>query len=303
MIHEIPRPSVELRGLTKRFGKTTAVDHLNLTIPRGKIFGLIGPNGAGKSTTLKMLMGLLSISEGSASLLDMNVADHRNELRQRVGYVPETHHIYRWMKVRQVIWFTRSFYRKWNDQRAVQLMEFFGLEPDKKVKHLSRGMLVKLALLIAVCHEPELLILDEPMSGIDPLVREEFLDGVLRSICDHECTVVLSSHTLDDIQRIADSVGLLYEGRLLVDQPVDELLEKTRRIRAVLNDGRKPEWLPESAIWQRIQNREWFLTVQDYSPELLTMLQQKNPVGEIEVYDLSLEEVFKDYVKGRKGAA
>jgi len=298
-----PEPAVWLRGLTKKYGPATVVDGLDLEIPRGSTFGLIGPNGAGKSTTLKMMMGMLSIDAGSATVLGVDVSADPTAVKRRVGYVPEIHSIYRWMRVGEVIGFVRSFYPKWNAGLCADLLDLFELDPKKKVKQLSKGMLAKLALLVAVSPEPELLVLDEPMSGLDPIVREEFLDGVLRSMCDSERTVLFSSHTIDDIQRLADTVGLLYQGRLLVHSPVDDLLTRTKRIRAVLHDGVLPRWLPETTIWQRVQRREWLLTVGDFSEDLLPRLRGENSVHDVEVQDLSLEDVFKDYVKGRKGAA
>jgi ABC-2 type transport system ATP-binding protein len=304
MIDAIRRePAVRLRGLTKKYGKATVVDGLDLEIPRGSTFGLIGPNGAGKSTTLKMMMGMLSINAGSATVLGVDVSADPTSVKRRVGYVPEIHSIYRWMRVGEVIGFVRSFYPKWNAGLCADLLDLFELDSRKKVKQLSKGMLAKLALLVAVSPEPELLVLDEPMSGLDPIVREEFLDGVLRSMCDSERTVLFSSHTIDDIQRLADTVGLLYQGRLLVHSPVDDLLTRTKRIRAVLNDGVLPRWLPETTIWQRVQRREWLLTVGDFSEDILPRLRGENSVHDVEVQDLSLEDVFKDYVKGRKGAA
>ena len=295
--------AIQLQGLTKRYGSTVVVDRLDLEIPRGTTFGLIGPNGAGKSTTLKMMMGMLSIDAGSATLLGVDVSADPSAVKSRVGYVPEIHSIYRWMRVEEVVGFTRSFYENWNDDLCAELLDLFELSPKKKVKQLSKGMLAKLALVVAVSHEPELLVLDEPMSGLDPVVREEFLDGVLRSICEKERTVLFSSHTIDDIQRLADNVGLLYEGRLLFHRSVDDLLMQTKRIRAVLQDGSLPKWTPATTVWQRVQRREWLLTVADFSPEIPPRLEAENSVRNVEILDLSLEDVFKDYVKGRKGAA
>ena len=128
--------------------------------------------------------------------------------------------IYRWMRVEDVIWFVHSFYANWNESLCRSLLELFRLDSRQKIKHLSKGMLAKVSLLVAISHEPELLILDEPMSGLDLVAREEFLDGVLRTICDHQRTVVFSSHSLSDVQRMADSVAMLYEGKLLLHCPV-----------------------------------------------------------------------------------
>ena len=295
-----PDPALELTGLTKRFGSTLAVDSLTFRIPRGSTFGLLGPNGAGKSTTIKMLMGMLAPSAGSARVLGLDVAHDALQIKQRVGYVPESHFIYRWMRVEEVIGFCRSFYPSWNDQTCHDLLELFGLDLAKKVKHLSKGMLVKLALLLAVSHDPELLILDEPMAGLDPLAREEFLDGVLRTICERGQTVVFSSHTLDDVQRLANTVGILYEGRLIVHGRIDELLTSTKRIQATLRNGERPKSLPSGTILDRVQGREWLVTVRDFAPEKAEQIRTLDGVEHVEVLDLGLEELFKDIVKGQR---
>jgi ABC-2 type transport system ATP-binding protein len=295
-------PAIVLTGLTKRFGSTMAVRGLSLTIPRGTIFGLLGPNGAGKSTTIKMLIGTLAPSFGEARVLGIDVRKNPTEVKQRVGYVPESHHVYRWMRVREAIGFCRSCYQTWNDEICREMLGQFDLDPNKKVKQLSKGMLVKLSLLLAISHEPELLLLDEPLSGLDPLAREEFLDGVLRAVCDRGQTVLISSHMLDDVRRLADTVGILYEGQLLAQGNLDRLLATTKRICATLRDGSRPEGVPDGIIWQRIQGREWQATVRDFSPEKLRVVQSLAAVEHVEVLDVDLEELFKDFVKGRRVA-
>lgn len=296
-------PAIEMAGLTRRFGKHTAVDGLTLQIPTGCVFGFIGPNGAGKSTTIKMLMGLLRSSAGEARLLGKPVTARAEGIKERVGYVPELHYIYPWMRVREVLGFCRALYHTWNDQLSAELLTLFELDENKKVKSLSKGMVAKLALLLAVAHEPELLILDEPTSGLDPLIREEFLDGVLRTLCQRHRTVLFSSHTLSDVQRLADVVGIIYQGRLLAHCPTDELLTGTKRVRAVLPDGCAPAEPPAGTIWQRVQQREWLLTVHGFSPATLEFLRSKYPVQTLEVMDLGLEDVFKDFVKGQRVSA
>ncbi|NLE37577.1 MAG: ABC transporter ATP-binding protein [Pirellulaceae bacterium] len=295
--------AIELTDLSRRFGQTWAVNGLSLKIPRGSTFGLIGPNGAGKSTTIRMLMGMLRPTMGRATVLGLDALAEPVALRQRVGYVPETHNVYRWMRVYQVIGFCQNAYSSWNEETCSEMLQLFGLDPRKKVKHLSKGMLVKLSLLIAVSHEPELLVLDEPMAGLDPIAREEFLDGVLRTICERGQTVLFSTHSLDDVQRLADTVGILYEGRLLVHQGVEALLTETKRIRAVLRDSAMPEQPPKGTVWQRVEGREWLLTVEDFSPEKVQRLREQNAVDHVEVIDVGLEDIFKDFVKGRRAAS
>ena len=214
--------------------------------------------------------------------------------------MPETHHIYRWMRVGHVIGFCRAQYTTWNDQTCHEMVDLFRLDLDKKVKHLSKGILVKLALLLAVSHDPQVLILDEPISGLDPLGREEFLDGVLRTICQRGQTVLISSHTLDDVQRLADTVGILYEGRLLMHGRLDEVLSTTKRIRATLVDGRRPASLPAGTIHDRVQGREWLLTVSDFRGEKLEHVRGLEGVAHVEVVDIGLEDLFKDIVKAQR---
>jgi ABC-2 type transport system ATP-binding protein len=249
-----------------------------------------------------MLMGMLSISAGDARVLGIDVRADPVQIKQRVGYVPEIHNIYRWMRIREVVGFCRSCFPTWNDDTCREMIDLFGLDPEKKVKHLSKGMLTKLSLLVAVSHEPELLLLDEPLSGLDPIAREEFLDGVLRTICDRGQTVLISSHMLDDVRRLSDTVAILNEGQLVVQGSVDELLSSTKRICATLRDGRRPSQLPEGVVWQRVEGREWTITVRDFSPEKVRQVESLDGVESARVVDLGLEDLFKDFIRGQRVA-
>ena len=184
-----------------------------------------------------MMMGLVRPTCGKVSVLGHDVFEDPLSVRQAVGYVPDAHLMDRWMRVSEVVDFCRAAYLRWNDDRCRELIELFELDPRKRVTHLSKGMQVKLSLVLAVSHEPELLIMDEPMAGLDPIAREEFLDGVIRTVCDRGQTILFSSHSMDDVQRIADTVGFLFRGRLLVHENIEDLLSRTKRIRATLVNG------------------------------------------------------------------
>ncbi len=293
---------IKVEGLTKAHSHTVVVENVTFEIAGGTVFGLVGPNGAGKTTLIRMLMGLQSMTSGRARVLGLDVATHANDVQRKVGYVPEAPMIYRWMTVDQVIRFCRTFRENWQSDVCGSLLNRFELDPRKKVKQLSKGMQTKLSLLLALAYEPEILILDEPTSGLDPIVREEFLEPVLGAVCERGCTVLFSSHAIEDVERLADRVGVILQGRLIVDASVQKLLSTTRRLRASLVDGCLPRAAPPGTIWQSVDRREWMLTVTDFTDETLAHLKRSNCVEHVEVTDVNLNTLFKDFVKGQKEA-
>lgn len=292
--------AIQAWALKKEFGDVAAVRGLDLKVRRGSTFGLLGPNGAGKSTTIRMLMGLIAPTEGEATVLGNNVRTETLAIRAQVGYVPEHHYIYRWMTVREVINFTSSFYPTWNDTVCHHLIQHYDLNTNKKVKELSHGMVTKLALLLALSHEPELLILDEPTTGLDPLVREEFLDRVVHLLAEKRRTVLFSSHIMSDIDKVADTIGIINEGKLLISCPRAELLQKTKRLNIGLKENHGTVVSPEGTVWERVDGRQWSLTVHGFSHDTIEELRQKNDVEHSEVVDVGLEDIFKDFIKGQR---
>jgi ABC-2 type transport system ATP-binding protein len=168
-------PAICLEHVTRRFGRKAAVDDLSLSVPKGSVFGFIGLNGAGKTTAIRMMVGLLAPHGGTIRLAGCLVPAERDAMKPQVGYVPDRLNVYGWMRVGEAISFCKAFYPRWDDDRVAELLKVFDLDLRKRVKHLSKGMGAKLSLLLALAHDPKVLILDEPMSGLDPLVREEFL--------------------------------------------------------------------------------------------------------------------------------
>ena len=245
-------------------------------------------------------MGLLRPTSGNMRVLGMDVMRSPSEVKQRVGYVPEAHYIYRWMSVDAVLGFSRACYHTWNSDLCSELLDMFELPRRKLVRQFSKGMLAKLSLVVALAHEPDLLVLDEPLSGLDPIARDEFLDGVLRGICGGERTVLFSSHQLDEVNRLADVVAIMNAGRILVHCPLEELLRTTKRVRAVLENGRLPQVTSDAIVWQQVNCRDWQITVHPYTDEIVARLQADNPVSSIEVIDLGLDDIFKDFIRGQR---
>jgi ABC-2 type transport system ATP-binding protein len=232
---------IEFSAVTKEFKNHKATDALSLQFKSGSTVGLLGPNGAGKTSCLKMMIGLLRPTTGSVVIFGSDVFSEGPKVRQQIGYVPEDPWLYPWMTVRQIIQFASSMYDRWSAPLANDLLVYLDLPPDRVVKKLSKGMRMKAALLVALAHRPRVLILDEPMSGLDPLARDELIETLIkRRGEDTEC-IVLSSHQIDDVTRLADEVVILNAGKLLVHAPVDDLLGTTKRVEAVLLDGRLPE--------------------------------------------------------------
>jgi ABC-2 type transport system ATP-binding protein len=304
MTAQSDQSGIDLQHVTRRFGKTVAVNDLSLSIPLGTTCGFIGLNGAGKTTTIRMLVGLLRPSAGTITVAGHTLPADRQKVKRKIGYVPDRPTVYSWMKVRQAMEFCELLYGpQWNQPRCNELMKILRLDPTRQVKHLSKGSAAKLSLLLAIGHDPDVLILDEPTSGFDPLARDEFLEGVLslgmaESQSGRRRTVLFSSHALTDVQRLADSVALIHEGRLLLHQPTENLLETTKRIRAVLGDpGKLATVPPPGTVHQQVRGREWTVTVKDFSPDQVEFIRSKNDVQQVDVVDLTLDDVFRDYVR------
>lgn len=294
--------AIETTGLTKQYGERAAVADLNLAVPAGSAVGLLGPNGAGKSTTIKMLLGLVRPTRGMSSVFGIDSAKDGVAVRQRVGYVPERHHIYGWMTVGEVLRFVRPFYPSWNDNVAADLVRQYALEPSKPVNRLSHGMGTKLSLILALAHEPDLLILDEPTTGLDPLAREEFVDSVSGLLARFGKTVLFSSHNLGDVEKTADTIAIMYNGALLAVRSRTELLSTTKRIRATLQPADHPPDPPPGTILDRMEGNVWTLTVVDSSDDVLAKFQRQPGIQSIAVDDMTLEDIFKDYVRSRIAA-
>jgi len=223
-------PVVETHGLTRRYGSREAVNDLSLQVPAGSVYAVLGPNGAGKTTTIKMLMGIVEPTSGSASVMGHPSTRLGPDEFRRIGYVSENQDLPSWMTVRQLIDYYRPFYPTWDDALCTRLLARFELPPGQKIGTLSRGMRMKVALLTSLAYRPELLVLDEPFSGLDPLVRDEFVSGVLELTEQERWTVFLSSHDVDEVERLADWIGVLDAGRLYLSEPLAHLQERFRRL-------------------------------------------------------------------------
>ena len=225
---------INVSELTRRFGATTALAAVSLSLPRGAVYGLVGANGAGKTTLIKHILGLLKAQSGSVRVFGLDpVADPVGVL-SRIGYLSEENDLPGWMRVDELIHYTRAFYPAWDDAYAEDLRRTFALDPAAKIKDLSKGQKARAGLLIALAYRPELLLLDEPSSGLDPIVRRDILGAVIRTIADEGRTVLFSSHLLDEVEQVADHVTMISHGRIVLSAPLAAIKESHRV------DGRVP---------------------------------------------------------------
>ena len=285
--------AIQTAGLTKRYGRKAALQELSLAVPKGSVFALIGRNGAGKTTLIRTLLGLAATDGGTATVLGLNPAKQGVEIRRKVGFVPDEHRFPRWMSIAELTGFTGAFFPTWNAVLCADLLARFKLDPKQKVKALSRGMLAQTALCLSLAHEPEMLILDEPTSGLDAVVRREFLEQVLGAAADEGRTILISSHMLDELDRVADHVGYLEEGTLRLAETAESLKERVREYRLTFADE-APKELADPA-WlsvRQVTPHEWTLTVENDSEDTQPGLQRCFPGASISSRELTLEEIF-----------
>ena len=285
--------AIETADLTRRFKHVEAVEGLSLRVPAGSIFALIGPNGAGKTTTLKLLLNLLRPTRGSAQVLGVDSQRLGVLELQRIGYVSENQRLPDWMTPGQLLEYCRPFYRTWDDQLRKTLQTRLGLAANTPLRTLSRGTRMKAALLSSLAYRPQLIILDEPFTGLDPLVRDELVRALLEAADDRPRTVLVSSHDIEEVERLADWVGFIDRGRLLFAEPVASVLARFRLVEVIGHaSAANPPALAPGWIFQGTAGRTLRFVDTHGGPESDARLAGAFPGAEIRASSLSLREIF-----------
>lgn len=287
---------IEVKNVQKHFREKSVLDGLNMTVEKGQTFAFLGRNGAGKTTTIKMLMGLLKPDNGSLSVLGVDPLVDPIQVRRSVGYLAEDQAMFGWMKVEQLIRFIAPFYPTWDHKLAQQYVNQFELPLRTKVKHLSKGQSVRLGLLLALAHRPELVILDDPALGLDPIMRRDFNRDLVTHMQAEGRTVLYSSHLLYEVEPVADVIAILHDGKVVRHAPTEELRAQVKRIMtntdAIARIGSKLNILDG-----RVTAGEVAVTVDD-ADEAIELLNQEE-IG-YRVIDLNLDEIFEAFVVGQK---
>lgn len=286
-------PIIEIRGLTRRFGRTEAVHGLDLIVPAGCCYGFFGRNGAGKTTTIKCLLNLLRPDSGTIRMFGLDPAREELEVKRRLAYVPDQVAFYPWMTAREALDYAASFRPGWNEATEKDLLDRFRLDASKPVTGLSKGQRTQLALIAAICAEPELLVLDEPTSGLDPIVRREFIEAVIGAYQDADPgrrTVFVSTHLISEFEGLIDRFTILENGRATMALEADEARAKFRKLRARFAGTPPPLDLP-GILRQSRNGRELELITNGAADEILAALRRLGP-EDIASEALSLEEIF-----------
>jgi ABC-2 type transport system ATP-binding protein len=290
--------AIRTERLTKYYGSRCVVDHLNLRVPAGSVYGFLGRNGAGKSTTIKMLMGMVQPSYGKAEILGHGTEAFPSEVRGRVAYLAEGHPLYGWMTVAEAERFCRAFHAdRWNQPLLNQILDHFEIPLRAKLRRLSHGQRANVALALAIAPDPDLLVLDDPTLGLDTVARRDFLMSMIHLVQRQGRTILFSSHILADVERVADRIGILVDGVLRVDCPTDRFKESVSRI--VLEFPGRPPAFPGCAglvqAWE--VGRRLELIIVDFGPGQRRVVESLAPVS-WDVVALNLEDAFVDYTRG-----
>ena len=283
--------AITAASLTKYYGKARGIDGLNLEVEAGTFFGFIGPNGAGKSTTIRTLLGLIAPTSGKAQVLGMDIGKSSRAIRERVGYLPSDTAFYSGMRVGEILKLSADLRRKDCGTAAAELCERLQLDRDRKVEDLSFGNRKKVGIVCALQHDPELLILDEPTGGLDPLIQHEFFT-ILRERNQKGVTVFLSSHVLSEIQRHCSRAAVIREGTIIACDSVEKLAESNAR-RVTLRGSLKREDLPEARNWSAIGDSVSFLFSGEINELIRTLA--KADVRELAIAEPDLEEIVLHY--------
>jgi ABC-2 type transport system ATP-binding protein len=282
---------VEVKDLSRSFEHKKALDGISLRATPGQVYGLVGSNGAGKTTLLKHLLGLLRAESGTVRIFGLDPVRDPVGVLGRVGYLSEERELPEWMRIDELMRYTQAYHPNWDAAYANELLETFALDPTRKIKELSKGMRAQAGLIAAVAYRPELLILDEPSSGLDAVVRRDILDAIVRAVADDGRTVIFSSHLLDEVERMSDHVTLMHQGRVTLSGALDDVRRDYQRSRVQFAEHFENPPELDTALAMEGGGRSWSV-IHSGSPEQFRRSVTARGGEVVESRDATLEEIF-----------
>lgn len=288
--------AIKIENLVKYFDGRCVLDGINLNVPQGCIYGLLGRNGAGKTTIIRILLGLDTPTRGQTYLLDKNSTDLPAKTKGTIGYVAEGHNLIQNYKVDRLIKLCKDLSPQWNDNFFNHLIETFRLPTDRRVKQLSIGMRAQLNLSLAMAADPQLLILDDPTLGLDTVARRQFLELAIDLLQKDARTILFCSHILSDVERIADRIGILVAGKLVIDCSLEELKNRVKKLRLIFPDRAPDNLHLTEIINQQTQNREMVITIANLNQQKQALIDTFKPSSCTEI-PMSLEDIFIECTK------
>mgnify|MGYP000412741363 CR=1 FL=1 len=292
---------IEVNDLIVRFGKFTAVNGLNLCVEKGRAVALLGENGAGKTTTLRVIASIIGATRGSGTVLGKPIGELGQQEYARLGYVSENQKMHNTWTLKRHIDYLKPMYPTWDDAFCEELIINFDLPLDRKVGAFSRGMQMKAMLVCSLAYRPELLILDEPFSGLDPLVREELIDGIIELMQGGEWTILLSSHDINEVERLCDSVAIIENGKVSVSEPLDSLQERYRSVDITVEQPINVEPLPTWLNLNTDNSSRWSFTVSNFTADSESQLRELfGNDAVIESESLSLRDIYLVIAREKK---
>jgi len=290
---------LRIKDLSKSFGKKTVLDHFTMSVSEGKVYGLFGKNGEGKTTLLRMIMGIIPPDFGDIYYKGQKLKYSDSSYKKEIGFIAEDSVFFSWMTVEEILRFNASFYPIWNKAKVDKYLDRLSLNRKVKIKTMSRGMKLKLGLIVALGSEAEFLICDDPTSGLDVPTRQEFLRDIIREIVDAGTTILFSSHLVHELEGIIDHVGILHGGRLIIEKDYQALKNSVKRV-ALVFDNSVPVGLElEGVLTEKRDENRIEVVVYPWDVEKKLKMEALKPQATA-VESMSLEDIFVSFVSGRQ---